>query len=74
MSNIPDKDPPEWWKRLSPEQRAFIRKLTGSQDGHPNPSLEEVGRAFDETRRRIREIEDRALRKLRGDDDESVKS
>ena len=65
----PDNSP-EWWKRLTPEQQAFIRQLTGSTDGSPNPSLEEVGRAFDDVRQRIREIEERALKKLRGRGDD----
>ena len=68
MANVPpedlDEEPPEWWKQLTPEQQAFVRLLTGS-DGRPNPSLEEVGRIFDETRSRIREIEQRALGKPR---------
>ena len=79
MSKVPpgssSEDPPEWWNQLTPQEQEFIRLLTGSgADGRPNPSLEEVGRAFDETRKRIREIEQRALSKLRGKggDDEPV--
>ena len=73
-SNKTPDEPPEWWRRLTPEQQAFIRQLTGS-DWRPNPTLEEVGRLFDETRRRIREIEERALKKLRnGDGDEPAHS
>ena len=54
---------PKWWQDLSPAQRAFISQLTGS-NVFPNPTLEEVGRLFDETRQRIREIEERALKRI----------
>ena len=63
-NNLPEDESPQWWLDLTPEQRAFILKLTGS-DRFPNPDLEEVGRVFDETRKHIQEIEMRALRKLR---------
>ncbi|MBQ0026257.1 MAG: RNA polymerase subunit sigma-70, partial [Lachnospiraceae bacterium] len=36
----------------------------GLRDGHPR-TLEEVGREFDVTRERIRQIEAKALRKLK---------
>ena len=41
----------------------IIRRF-GLEDGHPR-TLEEVGREFDVTRERIRQIEAKALRKLR---------
>ena len=52
-----------------------FHSATHRSDWQPNPTLEEVGRLFDETRRRIREIEERALKKLRnGDGDEPAHS
>ena len=41
-----------------------IRMRYGLDDGHPR-TLEEVGKAFGVTRERIRQIEAKALRKLR---------
>ena len=41
----------------------IIRRF-GLEDGHPR-TLEEVGREFDVTRERIRQIESKAIRKLR---------
>ncbi len=58
-------DPTEWWNRLTLEQQASVRRALGKdEDWYPN-SANTVGRQFDETRRRIREIEKRALEKLR---------
>lgn len=62
--NLPENEPPQWWLDLSPEQRESILRLTGP-NWFPNQEIEEIGRQFDETRRRIREIEERALRRLR---------
>ena len=45
------------------EKQVIIRRF-GLEDGHPR-TLEEVGREFDVTRERIRQIEAKALRKLR---------
>ena len=45
------------------EKQVIIRRF-GLEDGHPR-TLEEVGREFDVTRERIRQIESKALRKLR---------
>jgi DNA-directed RNA polymerase sigma subunit (sigma70/sigma32) len=60
---------PEWWSRLSPEDRATLRQIMG-ENWKPSASLEDdVARMYAETRNRIREIEQRALKKLRGDDD-----
>ncbi len=51
-------------KTLS-EREAMVLKLRfGLEDGHPR-TLEEVGKTFDVTRERIRQIEAKALRKLR---------
>ena len=47
------------------EREAMVLKLRfGLEDGHPR-TLEEVGKTFDVTRERIRQIEAKALRKLR---------
>ncbi len=45
------------------EKQVIIRRF-GLEDGHPR-TLEEVGREFDVTRERIRQIESKAIRKLR---------
>ena len=45
------------------EKQVIIRRF-GLDDGHPR-TLEEVGREFDVTRERIRQIESKAIRKLR---------
>ena len=63
-NDLPDDEPQQWWLDLTVEQRAFIAKLIGSNQ-FPNPSLEEVGRVFDDARKRIHEIEARALRRLK---------
>ena len=49
---------------LDGREQRVIRLRFGLDDGHPR-TLEEVGRAFGLTRERIRQIEARALRKLR---------
>ena len=49
---------------LSDREQRVIRMRFGLDDGHPQ-TLEEVGRAFHVTRERIRQIEAKALRKLR---------
>ena len=49
---------------LSPRERAVIEQRFGLRDGNPR-TLEEVGRQFNVTRERIRQIEAKALRKLR---------
>ena len=43
---------------------ANLRRRFGLTDGKPH-TLEEVGKEFDVTRERIRQIESKALRKLR---------
>ena len=49
---------------LTPREARILRLRFGLQDGH-NYTLEEVGRKFGLTRERIRQIEVRALRRLR---------
>jgi RNA polymerase primary sigma factor len=49
---------------LSERERKVIELRFGLEDGHPR-TLEEVGREFGVTRERIRQIEAKALRKLR---------
>ncbi len=49
---------------LKERERQVIVLRFGLQDGHPR-TLEEVGREFNVTRERIRQIEAKALRKLR---------
>jgi RNA polymerase primary sigma factor len=51
-------------RTLSPREEKIIRMRFGMQDGSEH-TLEEVGRAFSVTRERIRQIEAKALRKLR---------
>lgn len=49
---------------LKERERQVIILRFGLEDGHPR-TLEEVGKVFDVTRERIRQIEAKALRKLR---------
>jgi len=51
-------------KTLSPREERIIRMRFGFEDGNQR-TLEEVGRVFAVTRERIRQIEAKALRKLR---------
>ena len=51
-------------KYLSPREERIIRMRFGFEDGNPR-TLEEVGEVFEVTRERIRQIEAKALRKLR---------
>jgi RNA polymerase primary sigma factor len=50
--------------KLSPREERIIRMRFGFEDGNPL-TLDEVGQAFAVTRERIRQIEAKALRKLR---------
>src|SRR5204862_8219394 len=50
---------------LSRRQRQVLEIRFGL-DGQPPRTLDEVGRTFDVTRERIRQIENQSLRKLRG--------
>lgn len=49
---------------LKDREREVIKRRFGLEDNHPR-TLEEVGREFDVTRERIRQIEAKAIRKLR---------
>jgi len=49
---------------LTPREEKVLRLRYGIDDGHPR-TLEEVGKEFNVTRERIRQIEAKALRKLR---------
>ena len=49
---------------LTPKEEKVLRLRFGLEDGRPR-TLEEVGKEFDVTRERIRQIEAKALRKLR---------
>ena len=49
---------------LTPREEKVLRLRLGLEDGRPR-TLEEVGKEFDVTRERIRQIEAKALRKLR---------
>ncbi len=49
---------------LTPREESVLKLRFGLEDGRPK-TLEEVGKVFDITRERIRQIEAKALRKLR---------
>ena len=49
---------------LTPREEKVLRLRYGLDDGKPR-TLEEVGKEFNVTRERIRQIEAKALRKLR---------
>ena len=51
-------------KTLAPREEKVLRLRFGLEDGRPR-TLEEVGKEFNVTRERIRQIEAKALRKLR---------
>ena len=51
-------------KTLTPREEKVLRLRFGIEDGHTR-TLEEVGKEFNVTRERIRQIEAKALRKLR---------
>ncbi len=51
-------------KTLTPREESVLKLRFGLEDGRPR-TLEEVGKVFDITRERIRQIEAKALRKLR---------
>ena len=51
-------------KTLTPREAKVLMLRFGLEGGHPH-TLEEVGKEFDVTRERIRQIEAKALRKLR---------
>jgi RNA polymerase primary sigma factor len=49
---------------LTPREKKVLQLRFGLEDGHPH-TLEEVGKAFNVTRERIRQIEAKALQKMR---------
>ena len=51
-------------KSLTPREERVIALRFGLEDGHAR-TLEELGREFNVTRERVRQIEAKALRKLR---------
>jgi len=51
-------------KTLTPREEMVLKLRFGLEDGR-NRTLEEVGKEFNVTRERIRQIEAKALRKLR---------
>ena len=51
-------------KTLTTREEEVLRLRFGLKDGRPR-TLEEVGKVFNVTRERIRQIEAKALRKLR---------
>ena len=50
--------------QLNPREREVLKLRFGLDDGYPR-TLEEVGQMFNVTRERIRQIEAKALKKLR---------
>jgi len=62
--NLLKKQVDEILKTLTSREERVIRLRFGIEDGH-HRTLEEVGHIFNVTRERIRQIEDKALRKLR---------
>jgi len=62
--NLLKKQVNEILKTLSDREQRVIRLRFGIDDGH-HRTLEEVGHIFNVTRERIRQIEDKALKKLR---------
>ncbi len=64
LKSITNEDIDSVLKTLTPREEAVIRLRFGLQDGRCH-TLEEVGLEFNVTRERIRQIEAKALRKLR---------
>lgn len=64
LKSITNEDVDSVLKTLLPREEQVIRLRFGLQDGRCH-TLEEVGMKFDVTRERIRQIEAKALRKLR---------
>ena len=64
LKTITNEDIDNVLRTLTPREEAVIRLRFGLQDGRCH-TLEEVGSQFDVTRERIRQIEAKALRKLR---------
>ena len=64
LKSITNEDIDAVLKTLLPREEQVIRLRFGLQDGRCH-TLEEVGTKFEVTRERIRQIEAKALRKLR---------
>ncbi|MEE1185782.1 MAG: RNA polymerase sigma factor RpoD [Acutalibacteraceae bacterium] len=64
LKTITNEDIDSVLKTLTPREEAVIRLRFGLEDGRCH-TLEQVGEQFDVTRERIRQIEAKALRKLR---------
>ncbi len=54
---------------LTDREKKVLRERFGTDPNEGDIDLEEVGKKYDITRKRIEEIEETALRKLRDDDD-----
>ena len=63
MTTLPPRQTP-LRRLLTPREERVLSMRFGLTDGHPH-TLEEVGKEFNVTRERIRQIEAKALRKLR---------
>jgi hypothetical protein len=67
MAETPEQLEPEWWGRLKKEERQVFLRIMG-ENWRPTGTLEEeTERAFQKSRDRMRDIEQR-LKKMRGDD------
>lgn len=64
MHGLLREDLEEVMQSLTDRERTVLKMRFGLDDGHPR-TLEEVGREFHVTRERIRQIEAKALRKLK---------
>ncbi|KAF0134807.1 MAG: RNA polymerase primary sigma factor [Candidatus Saganbacteria bacterium] len=64
MHGLLREDIEEVMKSLTDRERTVLKMRFGLDDGHPR-TLEEVGKEFHVTRERIRQIESKALRKLK---------
>ena len=64
MHGLLREDLEEVMSSLSEREKVVLKMRFGLEDGHPR-TLEEVGREFHVTRERIRQIEAKALRKLK---------
>jgi RNA polymerase primary sigma factor len=64
MHGLLREDLEDVMKNLTDREQTVLRLRFGLEDGHPR-TLEEVGQVFNVTRERIRQIEAKALRKLK---------
>jgi RNA polymerase primary sigma factor len=64
LQNLLREDLEQVMSTLSERERLVLKLRFGLDDGHPR-TLEEVGKVFNVTRERIRQIEGKALRKLK---------